>query len=281
MSFGSPTPIEVAVQGPNLANEPRLRRKDPRASWRRSPACAICSTRQPLDYPTVEVAIDRERAGQFGLTMANVARSLVAATSSSRFIEPNYWRDPASGNAFQIQVEIPQQKMASLDDVRNIPVMAGRRRRARCSATSPTCGYGTTMGRGRPLQHAARGQPDGQHPRRARWATRHATCARPSGAPAPRRRGVTVNVRGQIPPLEQTIAGLRVGLLLSDRGDLPAAGGQFPVGAAGAGGALHRAGGAVRRGADAAASPARRSTCSRSWAPSWRSASRWPTPSCS
>jgi multidrug efflux pump subunit AcrB len=50
------------------------------------------------------------------------ARSLVAATSSSRFIDPNYWRDPTSGNAFQIQVEIPQYEMKSLEDVRAVPV---------------------------------------------------------------------------------------------------------------------------------------------------------------
>ena len=56
--------------------------------------------------------------------MVSVARSLVAATSSSRFIEPNYWRDPAGGNGFQIQVEIPQYRMASLEDVRDLPVMA-------------------------------------------------------------------------------------------------------------------------------------------------------------
>ena len=59
----------------------------------------------------------------FGLTMHDVARSLVAATSSSRFTDPNYWRDPNSGNAFQIQVEIPQHKMASTEDVQNLPVM--------------------------------------------------------------------------------------------------------------------------------------------------------------
>ena len=49
--------------------------------------------------------------------MADVVRSVVPATSSSRFTQPNYWRDPNSGNAFQIQVELPQNRMQSVEDV--------------------------------------------------------------------------------------------------------------------------------------------------------------------
>src|SRR5258708_10081451 len=80
---------------------------------------------QPLDYPTVNVNINRDRAGQLGLTGASVGKSLVAATASSRLTEPNFWRDPASGNGFQIQAEIPQSKMASIADIHNLPVLGG------------------------------------------------------------------------------------------------------------------------------------------------------------
>ena len=55
--------------------------------------------------------------------MADVVRSVVPATSSSRFTQPNYWRDPNSGNAFQIQVEMPQNRMQSVESVGEIPVM--------------------------------------------------------------------------------------------------------------------------------------------------------------
>src|SRR5262249_22417317 len=76
----------------------------------------------PLDYPTVNINIDRERAGQLGLTVEQVGRSLVAATSSSRFTQPTYWRDPASGTAYQVQVEIPQSRITSIEDVQTLPV---------------------------------------------------------------------------------------------------------------------------------------------------------------
>ena len=51
-----------------------------------------------------------------------VARSLVAATSSSRFVVPNFWRDPNTGIGYQVQVEIPQALMDSPSDVGLVPV---------------------------------------------------------------------------------------------------------------------------------------------------------------
>ncbi len=212
MSFGSPTPIEVAVQGADLAADRAFAEKV-RAELARIPSLRDLQYGQPLDYPTVQVAIDRDRAGQVGLSMSSVARSLIAATSSSRFIEPNYWRDPVSGNGFQIQVEIPQNKMASLQDVRNIPVMEDGEPRPLLGDLA-SVGLGTTMGeidrynmqRMVSLTANIHGRVLGDAARDVRAALEHA------GAPP---RGVTVHVRGQIPPLEDTVSGLRIGLLLS------------------------------------------------------------------
>jgi multidrug efflux pump subunit AcrB len=77
---------------------------------------------EALDYPTVSVQIDREKAGLSDVSVAEVARSLVAATSSSRFVVPNYWPDPNSGIGYQVQVEIPYQVMNSITEVETIPI---------------------------------------------------------------------------------------------------------------------------------------------------------------
>ncbi|HEX6464874.1 MAG TPA: efflux RND transporter permease subunit, partial [Vicinamibacterales bacterium] len=123
MSFGSPTPIEVAIQGPNLAASRAFAEKV-RAQLAKIDALRDLQYAQPLEYPSLQIQINRDRAGQFGVTPADVGRSLVAATSSSRYTDLNFWRDPTSGNGFQIQVEIPQGKMASLEDVSDLPVMS-------------------------------------------------------------------------------------------------------------------------------------------------------------
>ena len=212
MSFGSPTPIEVAVQGPNIVAN-RAYADKVQARLVKLPDLRDLQFSQPLDYPTLDVKIDRERAGQFGLTAAGVARSLVAGTSSSRFIEPNYWRDPASGNGFQIQVEIPQNRMQTMADVAALPVMQN-------GASQPLLGdiaelkYGTTFGeverynmqRVVSLTANIHGKPLGVISQELRQALKDV------GDPP---RGVTMAVRGQIPALDETITGLRTGLLLA------------------------------------------------------------------
>jgi multidrug efflux pump subunit AcrB len=216
MSFGSPTPIEVAVQGPALAASRGFAEKV-RAELAKIEALRDLQYAQPLDYPSLQVQINRDRAGQFGVTSADVARSLVAATSSSRFTDLNFWRDPGSGNGFQVQVEIPQAKMASIEDVADLPVMS---RTAAGSASRPlvadvaTVDYGTTPGEvdrynmQRVVSFTANIH---EKPLGAVVADIREAIAR-AGAPP---RGVTVSNRGQVPAFEETLTGLRGGLLLS------------------------------------------------------------------
>src|SRR5499433_2232070 len=101
MSFGAPTPIEVAVSGPNLADSRQYADKL-RAKLAQVPALRDLAFEQELDYPTVKVTLDRERAGVLGVTAGDVANSLVAGTSSSRYTSANYWADPMSGIGYQV-----------------------------------------------------------------------------------------------------------------------------------------------------------------------------------
>ena len=66
---------------------------------------------QSLHYPTVQVTLDRERAGLSGVTARDIGQSLIAATYSSRYTARNFWRDDVSGNSYQVQVEVPQPRM--------------------------------------------------------------------------------------------------------------------------------------------------------------------------
>ncbi len=100
MNFGAPTPIEVAVSGPNL-NANRAFADKVMAEMKKIPILRDLQFDQALDYPTVDIKVDRKRAGQLGVTVEQVGRSLVAATSSSRFTQPVYWRDPACRSKFR------------------------------------------------------------------------------------------------------------------------------------------------------------------------------------
>jgi multidrug efflux pump subunit AcrB len=161
----------------------------------------------------VNVDIDRERAGQLGVTAASVGRSFLAATSSSRFVIPNYWADPKSGVAYQVQVQVPQSDVASIQDVEHIPVTPG-------TASHPLLGdvaqvnYANVVGeyhrlngqRMVTLTANVSGQDLGRVSKQLEEAIKRA------GTPP---RGVKVNVRGQIGPMKQTLSSLGVGLLLA------------------------------------------------------------------
>lgn len=212
MSMGAPTAIEVAISGPKLeANRAYAERV--LHEMEKIPTLRDLQFGQPLEYPTIEIMVDRIRAGQLGLFMADVARSLVSATSSSRFIQPMFWRDPSSGNAYQVQLEIPQHYMASSEDILNVPVMPN-------GAAGPLI---------RDLAQVAPGRMVGEYARynMQRMVTLTANVAGEDLGHAADRvsaaiarageppRGVNVALRGQAAPMRETLAGLRVGLGLS------------------------------------------------------------------
>ena len=211
MSFGSPTPVEVAVQGPDL-NADRKFAEQIRVQLAKNSNLRDLHYGQPFDYPTVQIAVNRNRAGQFNLTMADVAKTIVAATSSSRFVDPNYWRDPVSGNGFQIQVEIPQNRIRSIDDLRELRLSSDGPRALLGDIADVR--YGTTMGqvdrynsqRVVSLTANLHGEYLGDGAKQIRQVLHKV------GNPP---RGVSVSVRGQLPPLDQTVSGLQNGLLLT------------------------------------------------------------------
>jgi multidrug efflux pump subunit AcrB len=121
MSFGSPTPLEVVVSGPNLddskAHAEKLLAKFGELKFLRDVQIA-----QTLDAPSVNVQIDRERAGLLGVDVEDVTRSLVAATTSSKFTTPVFWADPKTGISFNVAVQIPEERTQTLEDLGNVPV---------------------------------------------------------------------------------------------------------------------------------------------------------------
>jgi len=212
MNFGAPTPIEVTVSGPNFANDRAFAEKL-FAAMKNIPSLRDLQYGQPLDYPTVDIKVDRERAGQLGVTVEQVGRSLAAATSSSRYVLPSYWRDPGNGIAYQVQVEIPQARVGSIEDLATLPVMPSGASRPLVQDVA-NISFGTAPGEydrynqqrmvtitanvaGRDLGSAARDVSE---------------AIQGAGDPP---RGVTVNVRGQVPQMNDTLAGLRAGLFVA------------------------------------------------------------------
>jgi multidrug efflux pump subunit AcrB len=212
MSFGTPTPVEVAVSGAKL-DESRAYAAKVYEQLLRVPSLRDLQFVQPLDYPAIRVDVDRERAGLSGVTAAEVGRSVVSATSSSRFVVPIFWADPNSGIGYQVQVEIPPFQMDSAAALGMVPLKgkAGKPLLLRDLAviqpgTMPGEYDRYNMKRLVSLTANIEGEDLG------RVADRVADALRAAGEPP---RGTAVDVRGQIVPFRQMFGGLALGLSLA------------------------------------------------------------------
>ena len=124
LNLGSNNPVEIAVVNRNLAEGQKTARLL-QQKLSAIPALRDLQMATPLDYPAIKLELDRVKAGQLGISGEQVARSAVAATSSSRFTTPSYWLDKATGTAYQVQVQYPEYRMNSTSQLEMIPVSSG------------------------------------------------------------------------------------------------------------------------------------------------------------
>ena len=212
LNLGAPTPINVTVSGNNVA-ETRAFTQRIANELTRIPGLRDVQISQALDYPTLDVQIDRERAGQLGVTVELVAKSIVAATSSSALTTPNYWTSPTTGVPYRVAVRVPENQMSSADDLRNLPVMPD-------GAPRPLVSDVATVTPG-----ATPGEIDHWNSQRTLSVTANvaghdlAAAARQVDAAVKRAgtppRGSTVAAHGQVEQMLLTLASLRGGLLLA------------------------------------------------------------------
>ncbi len=233
MSFGSPTPVEVAVNNLDFKGEKKAEHfayvDRVRAELGKIPSLRDLQQVQPLDYPAVEVKVDRQLTGASGITTEDVASSLVAATSSSRFTVPNYWADPKTGIGYQVQVEVPIARMNSAKEVGLVPIKTPTQARSVSEGTQARSASEGTGPRGQLfLQDVARvreGTEPGEYDRYnmkrlvsftaniegedlGRVAKHIRQAIQAAGDPP---RGVAVDVRGQVVPMQQMFGALAGG----------------------------------------------------------------------
>jgi multidrug efflux pump subunit AcrB len=127
LSQGSPTPIEVAIisknKPQNVAYALKVVERLKKIDYLRDVQIG-----QSYKYPTIDIDIDRDRVAQLGLSMNDVSRSLIAATSSSRYTEKNVWLDQKVGLGYSVQVQVPEYQMASMNAIRDIPITPNQSR---------------------------------------------------------------------------------------------------------------------------------------------------------
>ncbi len=123
LNFGLPSPIDIQIAGMNLdAN--RKFAVDLLQQVRTVSGTVDLRIQQPSDRQTLNVAIDRTKANQVGLTMRDVATNLLTSLSGSFQTSPTFWLNTQTHVSYSITAQTPQYRMNSLQDLQNVPATA-------------------------------------------------------------------------------------------------------------------------------------------------------------
>jgi multidrug efflux pump subunit AcrB len=121
LNLGLPAPIDVQVAGSNMEKSYdaaiRLAEK-----IRHIPGVADAFIPQDIDYPALQLDVDRLRASQMGLNQREVVSNVITALTSNQMIAPSFWIDPKTGNDYMLTVQYAEDQVKSLSDLRAIPL---------------------------------------------------------------------------------------------------------------------------------------------------------------
>jgi multidrug efflux pump subunit AcrB len=125
LNMGLPAPIDVQVAGTNMEKSYGVA-VDLAKQIRHMGGVADVFIPQDLDYPALELDIDRTRAAELGLDQKEVVDNVITALTSNTMIAPSYWIDPKTGYDYMLTVQYPEMQVKNLVDLRSIPLRAAR-----------------------------------------------------------------------------------------------------------------------------------------------------------
>ncbi|MFZ0523877.1 MAG: efflux RND transporter permease subunit [Candidatus Acidiferrales bacterium] len=123
LNQGMPAPIDVQVSGMDLkaADSVALGLAQ---KFRALPGVADVYVPQDMDYPALNLNVNRARASELGLSPKEVVDNVITALTSDAMIAPSYWVDPKSGNNYFVTVQYPENRVATIEDLKTMPLRA-------------------------------------------------------------------------------------------------------------------------------------------------------------
>jgi multidrug efflux pump subunit AcrB len=121
LNFGIPAPIDVQVTGRDQAAAYKVA-LDLEDRLRVVPGAVDVHIRQEMNAPAIDFSVDRDKAGQAGMTQRDVANSMLISLSSSGQVAPAQWLNPVNGVTYNVSVQTPQSRMNSIEALQGTPI---------------------------------------------------------------------------------------------------------------------------------------------------------------
>jgi multidrug efflux pump subunit AcrB len=124
LNFGLPAPIDVQISGRNVQDNMAYA-EQLLADLRRIPGIADVNIQQTLNQPTLLISAHRAFALGAGLTESDIADNTLATLSGSGQTAPTYWLDTKTGVSHLVNLQTPQTRLTSMNDLETIPIDKG------------------------------------------------------------------------------------------------------------------------------------------------------------
>jgi multidrug efflux pump subunit AcrB len=148
LNFGLPAPIDIQIASQD-SEASRVFATNLLAQLKSVPGTADLRVHQPFDQPKIHINVDRTKAAESGFTQFDVANSALVSLSGSSQTTPEFWLDPRNGVSYSVVTQTPQFAVASLSDLRNIPIASSSGTAGSGAAARPEIlGDVATMSRG-------------------------------------------------------------------------------------------------------------------------------------
>jgi hydrophobic/amphiphilic exporter-1 (mainly G- bacteria), HAE1 family len=123
LNQGVPAPIDIQVSGSDLVSDDRIA-QEVAQKLKAAPGISDVYIPQDMDYPALQINVNRVRASELGLNPKEVVDNVITALTSDAMIAPSYWVDPKNGNNYFVTVQYPENQVKSLDDLKAMPLRA-------------------------------------------------------------------------------------------------------------------------------------------------------------
>jgi multidrug efflux pump subunit AcrB len=143
LNFGVPAPIDVQIVGPSPKNHEVANRL--LASLQHVPGLVDLRIQQTFNQPQLRVATDRSRAQQLGISQHDIANDLLVTLSGTAQIAPTFWLNYETGLQYPLVTQAPQYRMASLQDLQNLPVTAAGQQQILGALATISRGFGPAV----------------------------------------------------------------------------------------------------------------------------------------
>lgn len=121
LNFGLPSPINVQVEGNDLHVAHEIGEKI-RRLISTVPGAKDVRIQQKLDYPQIEIELDRTKIARLGLTAEHVVKNVITSLNSSVNFDPAFWIDPKNGNHYFVGAQYREEAIDSIQTLQDIPV---------------------------------------------------------------------------------------------------------------------------------------------------------------